>query len=756
MPAANPMHASARTNRHSVLALCWLLGAAAPSATQAAPSEPTDTTIEDHITVTAQKRTQPIREVPFGVDVIARQELDIVSAGAQDILFLAARSPSLYAESSSGRTFPRFYIRGLGNSDFDLNANQPVALVYDDVVLENAILKGFPVFDTERVEVIRGPQSTLFGRNTPAGVVQFRSVKPSMKPDGYLRASYGRFDTIDVEGAYGAPVIEGDLAARIAFQYQERDDFVNNTFRGGGEEGFEKFEDFAGRLQFLYTPRADFSALLNIHGRNLNGGSRLFRANILRPGTGGLTPSFRLRSTAQDATQILDVDTFGISLKLEATLPTGTLTSITAFERARITARGDVDGGFGADFAPPAGPGSIPFAAETADNIDGHHQITQELRYSFSSHQGVTSTVGAFLFYENLEIENLSFDTLAGGIVNGRAIQDQETTAWALFTNSEWLVWPRVVLGGGLRVSGEDKNFIAERLIGPFGAPALGPVRRTLHDTVVTGDVSARYRLFDDLTWFTRYARGFRAPAIQGRIVFGDAVTTAATETIDSLETGFKSSFWNGRLHLNGTAYYFVTNDQQLTAVGGAGNFNQLLNADRARGHGGELDAYFTPSPHLRVTAGYSYNATRIDDDELEVAVCAIACNVLDPVNPLTGNARIDGNPLPQAPRHIANLTFRYGLPRRGGAGEWFLFTDLAYRSRVNFFLYRSAEFRGNDLAEVGMRAGYVSREGRYEAAAFGRNIFDARVVNGGIDFNNFSGFVNDPAVWGVELLMRF
>ena len=86
--------------------------------------------------------------------------------------------PSLNIESSFGRTFPRFYIRGLGNTDFDLNASQPVSLVYDDVVLENPILKGFPAFDVDRIEVLRGPQGTLFGRNTPAGIVKFDTVKP--------------------------------------------------------------------------------------------------------------------------------------------------------------------------------------------------------------------------------------------------------------------------------------------------------------------------------------------------------------------------------------------------------------------------------------------------------------------------------------------------------------------------------------------------------------------------------------------------
>ena len=710
----------------------------------------------EQVIVTAQKTEQTLQEVPISVGVLRGEKLDVITSGAPDVLALAGRSPSLYAESSSGRTFPRFYLRGLGNTDFDLNASQPVSLVYDEIVLENAILKGFPIFDMERIEVVRGPQGTLFGRNTPAGVIKFESVKPSMKRDGFLRGSYGRFDTTDIEGAYGVPLAEDTLAARASFQYQQRDDFVNNVFAQRGENGFEEFDELAGRIQFLYAPREDFSALLNVHGRTLDGGSRLFRANIIRPGIGGLVPNFELRNTAQDATQILEVENIGVSLKTETDFSIGMLTTVTGFEHVELVARGDVDGGFGADFAPPVGPGSIPFPAESADNITGHHQITEEIRFAFNPFVAVTSTVGVFLFFENLELENLSFDSLAGGAVNGRVVQDQDTTAWAIFGANEWALTERLTLGGGLRFSGEDREFAASRLLGPFGASPLGPIQRDLDDTELSGDASVRYAFTREISAFARYARGFRSPSVQGRIVFGDAVTVATTETIDSVELGLKSSALNGRWMFNATAFYFQTNDQQLTAVGGAGNFNQLLNADHVLGRGIELESAFTPVDRLQITAGYSFNDTEVDDPDLEVAVCAIGCAVLDPVGSRTGNARIDGNRLPQSPRHIANFTFRYGIPVFQGAGEIYLFSDVMYRSEIDFFLYRSAEFRSDDLTEVGFRAGYIPRGAKYEVAAFGRNVLDERSINGGIDFNNFSGFVNEPATWGIEFIARF
>lgn len=710
-------------------------------------------TAGDEIIVTAQKREQSLQDVPLSLDVIRGVELDAARAGGEDILFLSARVPSLYAEGSFGRTFPRFYIRGLGNTDFDLNANQPVSLVYDGVVLENPVLKGFPVFDLERIEVLRGPQGTLFGRNTPAGVIKFESARPTRDVEGYVRGAYGRFDTIDLEGAVSGPLTD-TVSARVSALFQSREDYVENTAPNPSEEGFEEFDEYSGRVQFLFEPAGDTTYLLNVHGRKLEGGSRTYRANVIQSGTGGLIAGFDRFAVAQDATQLLNVENFGSSLKIESAIGAGTLTSITAFESVRIDARGDVDGGFGAVFAQPSGPGFIPFAAESQDNINGHSQWTQELRYNFDVSDDVNVTLGGFAFIENLEIESLSFDTLFGGGINGRAIQDQDTEAFALFTSVVWQATDRLTATGGARLSIENKDFIASRTIGPFGSGTLGPIEANLEDTVLTGDVALNYELSDAVNLFTRYARGFRAPNVQGRLVFGDAITIADTETIDSIDVGFKSRFFDGRGTFNATAFVFETRDQQLTAVGGAGNFNQLLNAEAVRGKGIEIDASLALTDFIDVTAGFSVNDTEINDSTLEVGACGAPCTILDPVNPLTGNALIDGNSLPAAPKYIANASARYSIPV-SDAGELFFYGDIAHRSAVNFFLYESAEFRSDGLTEIGMRVGYV-HDSDFEIAAYARNIFGVTELEGAVDFNNFTGFVNEPAIYGVEVTKRF
>jgi iron complex outermembrane receptor protein len=702
------------------------------------------------VTITAERRVENIKEVPNAVSTLSGEKLDVLNSSGQDIRFLSGRVPSLNIESSFGRAFPRFYIRGYGNTDFRLNASQPVSLIYDEVVQENPILKGFPVFDLKSVEVIAGPQGTLYGRNTPAGVVKFESVKPSQKQDGYVNLSYGRFGTLNAEGAFNLP-LGGDWAARISAQVQHRDDWVDNT-NSKGSRKTEGYDDRAVRAQVLYEPHKQFSALFNVHNRELDGSPRLFRANIIKAGTNDLVDGFKADQMSIDGHNEQRLHATGANARLKWNLGDVALHSITAIETVQPFSRGDVDGGYGASYAPPYGPGFIPFASETSDALKDHRQLSQEFRVEYNPAGPLRYQGGVYLFDERYTAESINYDSLfSDGAYVSSARTHQTNRAYAVFGSANYEVSKDFKLRGGLRFT-QDKKTLSTETADQTLVTSNGLAANT-RDSKWTWDLSGTYALNKDTNVYARVGTGFRGSAILPASEFG-AMTKATPETLTSYELGIKSDLWNRRARLSANVFRYDVKDLQLTEVGGSGNSNSVKSAKKVVGQGFELNFEVMPTDNLFITLGGSYNDATIKDPNLTVAGCGGGCTV---TNPSAGSGQyfINGNQLPQAPKWVGNLTARYSIPTAAG-NEFFIYTDWAYRSKVNFFLYESKEFTGKALLEGGLRAGYIWNNGKYEAAAFVRNLTNQVRVTGAIDFNNLTGFINDPRTYGVQFKALF
>jgi len=723
------------------------------------------------IEVTARKRVENAQEVPVAVTALQGDTLDAYSSSAMDIRFLNAKIPSLSVESSFGRTFPRFYMRGLGNSDFDLNASQPVSLVVDDVVQENPILKGFPAFDLERIEVLGGPQGTLFGRNTPAGLVKFDSAKPSQDLDGFVSLSYGSKNTTDLRGAVGFGLTD-NLSARVSLLRQDRDNYIDNKAPGFEQDDvLGGYTDQAMRIQFLYEGD-NFNALFNYHARDLDGKPVAFYANGIKSGSNSLVDNFSrdtvYHDSASRATQ--EVETEGASFKLEFDLGNYTVTSITGYESLDFFSRADVDGGYGCNGwgCPPvpldSGPGVINLSSETADGIPDHSQLTQELRLTSNFDGNFNFQAGVFYFNEELTIESFSYDALAAfggpkGLQNGYVIQDQETTAWAVFSSVDYSFTEKTSVTVGLRYSDDEKDYSNERTQSPIaflGAPDYAAGAVTTDDSHVSWDVSLSHKYTDDINLYARVADTFRAPSIQGRSLFAfdDGISVADSETIISYEAGIKSDILDNMGRINASVFYFTMNDQQLTSVGGDSNTAKLLNANETTGYGFEIDSQFVLNENWLVTANASYNNTELNDSSLSVPVCA-SCTVTSPVNG-AGQAIVDGNSLPHAPEWIFNFTARYSVEIADG--EFYAYTDWSYRDEISFFLYNSVEFTGKSLFEGGLRTGYTwdGDDRDYEVALFVRNLTDEQQAIGAVDFTNNTAIVNEERFVGAEFKVNF
>ena len=697
----------------------------------------------DMIVVTANRREENLQDVPVSAATLSADATRSIFDAGADITALSAHVPGLFVESSNGRAAPRFYIRGLGNTDFDLAASQPVSVVMDDVVLENVTLKSFPIFDVERVEVLRGPQGTLFGRNTPAGIVKIDTVKPGDEFAVTGSASVGSFGSVAIDGGVTIPLAPGLASVRLSGMWQQRDNWVDNGFTGE-EDAYGAYTDIAGRAQLLITPTDRLSILGSYSIRDLDGTSTLFRANILGPGNNNLNENYDRDTVFYDAGA-------GNQAQYKAEIYTGkvdyeadfaTFTSITSFAESEGSSRGDIDGGFGASFLPIMGPGFIPFPSDTQDSIT-LDQFTQEVRIASNGGNFLDWQVGGFYFDSDFDVTTVGFDFPPSVTVN------HTNESWALFGQVSAQVTDIIKLTGGLRYTEDEKEF--------FVRDALDPQARSVSDERISWDLAAFVDVTADASVYARVASGFRAPTIQGRdVAFFAPPSIATSEKIMSYEVGFKSEFADRRIRLNGAAYFYNIEDPQFSAVGAAGNLVQLVNAADGRGYGFELDSAFQITPNFLITAGASYNNTEIRDENLAVGICA-QCTVLDPIVNLSGTDRalVDGNPFPNAPEWIADMTARYAIPI-GAVGELFAYTDWTYQGETSFFLYDSAEYVVDNQIEGGLRVGYAKRDGSFEIAAFARNITNADNVKGGIDFNNNTAFVNDPRVIGLSVRIDY
>lgn len=733
-----------------------LLIAAPAMAQTAAPAE--QAVAIDEIVVTAQRRSENIREVPFAVTAMNTEALNTLSSGGGDILQLSGRVPSLQVESSNGRYAPRFYIRGLGNVDFDFNASQPVSVVLDDVVLENVYLKGFPLFDVKQVEVLRGPQGTLFGRNTPAGVVKIDTVKPGDDFTGFGSLAYGNYGSTRAEVGVTLPASD-TLSVRVAGLWNHRDDWVNNAYdapfakKDGKDLG--NFDDFAGRVHVAWTPTDRLSTLLTLQARDYEGTGTMNRANVLSKGSNELNDRFDRDTVYYDGgrNNYQKQQTTSQSLQVAYDFGPATLTGVVGSYQGSSAGKGDIDGGVSGD---PVNSGTIPFPSETGTLSSDLIQNTYELRLSSNGDGPFGWQVGAFYWNERFNLVSANFNGFGGLVPTHVTDIVQKSDSWSVFGQGRYQVTEALKLTAGVRYTDDSRDFHGQRTKSPA---SLLDVTKSVGDEQVSWDVSALYEVNDSFNLFARVADGYRGPSIQGRIAMSDVVTTAGSETVMSYETGFKARLWNGRARLNATAYFYEVSDLQLTAIGGAGNFNQLINADKGEGYGIEIDGDVYLGAGFSLAGGLAWNHTEIKDADLFVGTCGAPCTITDPTvtvgTPSKVLANINGNPFPQAPEYTANLTLNYVRPI-GDDQELFASTDWVLRQDFNLFLYEAVEFRQDTQFEGGLRAGWRDLGRGLEAAAYVRNITDEANILGAIDFNNLTAFVNEPRMYGVELSKRF
>lgn len=694
--------------------------------------QPSDRFAIDEIIVTAQKRVQNLQKIPLSVSIISQRNLDILTAGGGDIRVFAARIPSLNIESSfGGRSYPRLYIRGLGNPDFTMNATQPVSLYYDEVVLNNPMIKGLPAYDLERVEVLRGPQGSLWGKNTPAGAVHFISKTPSHNQSSYARVSYGRFNSLNLETALGGNLIDEKLLVRLSTLYQSRDGWVTNQISGNKIGGYQ---DFAARLQLLWSPADNFEALFKFHIRIMDGASALFH-DIDQPSVS--KEHIALDSDFIDSQEINQI---GSSLKLIYEFETIILTSITGLETGDMLSIGDLDG-------------SAIFQNVNSSAIDSLSQFTEEFRISNDETAQVEWQIGVFYFRENLKYHNTFTDLQEESALFQNVRQN--STSWALFGQIGYEFSDQLSLTFGGRYSNEEKNLAQtslfyqpdpdnihdpDKALAVFGPDVQGSENGDWNQ--FTWDMALAYELSETIHFYTRLAKGFRGGAINGGAIFGAPIISVKPERVISLDSGIKTELLEGKLRFNTGGYYYRFYDQQLTSQLSTNQIS-LTNTEGGEGYGFEIDADFILTRNLQISGGLSFNHTAF-----------IGPTIIP--HPQTG-VRVDigGNRFANAPKWMGDILIHYKIPLTNQS-ELFLLSDWSYRGQQYFTPV------GKDAKALavegywtgGARAGYRMKD--LEIATWVRNITDVNRLNCAFNVNGNRGCFTGPRVWGIDLKIQF
>lgn len=590
--------------------------------------------LADEIVVTATRRESSVQDVGISVSAYTGAQLrDVGIADSTDIIQI---TPGLQNPQAGSGATSSFSIRGVTQTDFGFSQEAPVALYLDDVYQANQGGAAFQLFDIERVEVLRGPQGTLFGRNATGGLVHFITNKPSQETGAYGEFSYGSYDRVKAEAAVGGALSES-LSVRASGIVDFHDDIVENRT---GPDVRDKHE-YGMRLQALFEPGDDFEFLISGRfGKRKNDGTPYSHRVAFPTGFGG-TGEF---ATAPGATDFFgfaepDNDPFTVSIdpvsvnNTEAWGVTGTLnwdfggaklTTITDYSHLDVFFIEDSD----------IQPGEFfHFRADVA-----HKQFSQELRLAGDTDR-MRWTLGAYYLNIRGDFDQRGLITDLGfGVDQQQAIYQVDTDSYSVFAQAEFDLTDQLTFTGGARWILDEKAQVYENFFtidgvpgkipfGLSGAPNLIDFAGSDSDSIFAARAQLDYNVSDDLLLYASYNRGvkgfgYNAPVDpSGSPLFIDPATFDPApgandafrfddETLNAFEAGFKSTIADGA-RLNVSAFYYDYNNYQALNFAG---ITQIITNNDARMYGVDAELFASPWQGMDLVIGAAYLDTKIED----------------------------------------------------------------------------------------------------------------------------------------------
>jgi iron complex outermembrane receptor protein len=683
----------------------------------------------DDIIVTAQKREQNLQIVPVSVSVLSSSVLsDNRVSGLEQ---LAEVSPSIGFTNSNNTRGQGLSIRGIGTLNFSDGVEPSVSTVIDGVVIGRSAASFFDFNDISRIEVLRGPQGTLFGKNSSAGALNIVTEKPGLyNSEMEASASYGTFNDLRLKGSGSIVVDEGRAALRVSGFRSTADGIITNTLNG---QKLNNTDSWGVRGKFLYEP-SDVTSIYVIgdYGEN-NRDCCVSTVRSVLPTT--VYYNGQTRASLLSAQQLgplnrevtIDGETFnrqsagGASVEINTELGGQTVTSISAYREFNVFDNNDADG--------------VSLPVVSVNNArQKQKQFTQELRLTSPAGQPIEYVLGLFYFWQDVVSQtqvkgNLVVALPPGQYLGNQIDRDITTNNVAAFGQVTAHATDELSLIGGFRLTSDQAVAHFNRTILPgalaampsLGGPAYVSPTLKATDTDLSYKLGAQYQFSRDVMAYFTYTRGYKGPAVNllnnlTAATVNPGLAVLKPEIARNWEGGLRTTLFDRMLTLNVTGFYETFTDFQAQTYSPILTSFQLTNAGKLTTKGAEVEAVLRPVPGLTLTGNLAYTDTSVGGLVLSCypgQTAAQGC--------VSGRQDVSGEALTNAPKWAytinANYATNVGNDLRASANVAF-----TYRSQV-FFSYRDPATIQPGYGLVNGRLSLETRDGGYRISVFGKNL---------------------------------
>lgn len=738
----------------------------------AAPGVHAAERVIESIVVTAQKREESSQDIGLAISTLGAESID--RAQVNNIQDLQDMVPSLQIGESFG--FAQVMIRGIGTDNPFAGGDPSVGMHIDGVITGQSSAQFGSLFDIERIEVLRGPQGTLYGRNTTGGSINIITRKPTEEAEGYARLTTGNYSLLKFEGALGGSISD-NLQGRIAVRSVDRDGYGENLATGRDIDDANQ-QSLRGQLSWQIGDDMDLRLAVEHHEEDDANYMPKFRSPsydpaplpALAPQPAGELRASNPRDLYSNVNLQNDREQTSWSLEYNwAISDTLSLTSLTNQQSFEKVPQADFD--MTAD--------DFYIWSESFDT----EQFSEELRLNFDSGGNLRGLVGLYYYTEEIESDNrLDIPLVPQVVANGSPVLagcgmednvsdqilgaapeslcfhfrgDGETDAYAVFANVAYDLSPALTLSAGLRYSDEERGGFTNRWTAP-GAPVL-----TFSDERSFNDVSPMLRLDwsanDDVLLYASYSEGFKS----GIFLPGQTSPVLDPELVDAFEVGLKGLFLDQSLQFNAAAFYYDFTDLQQgrSVPAGTSGFTLVYeNAASAEVTGVEAEFSWWLTDNLRIDGSGTWLDASFEDyvttDPFDTVFQQLGLIPAD----VDLSRQLAGNRMVQSPEWAwslgATMDFQLGNGWRSSAS-----LAASYRGDVEFSQFNHDALSQDSVTTVDGDIGFTSPDSRWNVSLWGKNLTDETIYVGTFILNSSrtnAGFLSPPRTFGISVGYNF